>query len=62
MQSINSVKEGDDINIYDEIVKFDRLLRLYRCYKKSDDSNKDSVKVQCERILNKLKKNCTAKF
>ena len=49
---------AEQINYFNEIVKFDRLLRLFTCYKHVDDLDATDVRMQCEKILDKLKTHC----
>ena len=58
MQSLKSISADDSPNIKNEVVKLERVLRLFRCIKKNDHSDVDEIRKQCSKILLRIQSLC----
>lgn len=56
MQSFHSLSDkSENENQYDVITKIDRLLRLYRISKKTDEKIKNDIEIQIKRLKDEMK-------
>ena len=62
MQSLKSISSADTTSVKNEVVKLDRILRLFRCYKNNDSSDIEKVKDHCQKILGKIQSLCPEKY